>query len=402
MNRRMPLLGALLATAALAVAGCTVTPASPSPSPSPTASAAFADALAGPLEAWRASPQAGPLALTIPGTVVGAALGDGDPQLAASGIGAPGASLSTADTFHIGSVTKLFTAALVMQLDEEGILSLDDTIDRWLPKAPNGAAITVRMLLEHTSGLYELDYALVGNATPQEIIDQSFTNAPISAPGTAYQYLNAGYLMLGRIAELAAGTPYGDLVRTRFIEPLGLTSTYLDGEGKGPHAVNGFELRCGTATGLECAGKQGSVDPVTDSPQWTGAWAAGGIVSNARDQAVWIRALVAGDVVDAAHKQLMRELTPLSSTYYSDAYAKAGIPAVQLGEGTGLASWAVPGVGDCFGHAGSIPGSNGIVAYCPDAQLSIVVLNAIDPAGATPGYPGLLDLAPVALAALQG
>ncbi|MCU1482725.1 MAG: hypothetical protein JWQ19_3511 [Subtercola sp.] len=124
------------------------------------------------------------------------------------------------------------------------------------------------------------------------------------------------------------------------------------------------------------------------------------MVSTARDQATWIRDLVAGDVIDAAHKQLMQNLTPLSSAYYSSAYAKAGIPAVQLGEGAGLASWNVPGVGTCLGHAGSIPGSNGIAAYCPDSKLSIVILNDIDPAGTSPGYPGLVELAPAALKAL--
>ena len=75
---------------------------------------------------------------------------------------------------------------------------------------------------------------------------------------------------------------------------------------------------------------------------------------------------------------------------------------MQLGEGAGLATWAVPGVGDCHGHACSIPGSNGIAAYCPDKDLSITILNAIDPAGTSPGYPGLVDLAPAAVAALDG
>ncbi|GGF15886.1 hypothetical protein GCM10011399_07170 [Subtercola lobariae] len=231
---------------------------------------------------------------------------------------------------------------------------------------------------------------------------KAFAQTPIAEPGTEYQYLNAGYIILGRIAELAAGEPYDALIRARFIDALGLTSTYLDGYGTGPDALAGYDLTCGAGNGSDCLGKPSTPTATRPSPQWTGAWSAGGMVSSARDQAVWIRALVAGDVLDAAHKQVMQTLTPLSSAYYSGAYGKAGLTPVQLGEGAGLATWAVPGVGTCLGHAGSIPGSNGVAAYCPDAQLSIVILNDIDPAGTAPGYPGLVDLAPAALAALKG
>jgi hypothetical protein len=124
------------------------------------------------------------------------------------------------------------------------------------------------------------------------------------------------------------------------------------------------------------------------------------MVRTAGDQAIWLRALVAGNVVHATHRQLMQNLTPLSSEYYSAAYAKGGITPVQLGEGAGLATWSVPGVGNCLGHAGSIPGSNGIAAYCPDAGLSIAILNNLNPAGTTPGYPGLVELTPAAVAAV--
>jgi len=407
--RRSHLIGAVaIALAALVtVSGC-ATVAGPQPTPTPTApvadDAAFAAAMADPIDTWRTSFQSSSMTFSVPGTVVAAAVGDGPVSLAASGDALGTDPMPPDAAFHIGSMTKLFTAALIMQLDQDGILSLDDTLGTWFPEAPNADSITVRMLLQHESGLYELDMALVGTATNQQVIDNVFAQAPIAAPGTSYQYLNAGYIILGRIAEEAAGLPYADQVQSRLIEPLALTSTYLDGYGGGPEAVSGYDLSCPAGSGSDCLGKPSSPSPVAPdpSPQWTGAWSAGGMVSTAHDQAVWIRALVNGDVVDAAHREMMQSLTPLSASYYGDAYAKAGIPAVQLGEGTGLTSWAVPGVGDCLGHAGSIPGSNGIAAYCPAAELTIVVLNDIDPAGTTPGYPGLVDLAPAALAALGG
>ena len=362
---------------------------------------AFAAAMADPLASWLGSFQTGSMAFTIPGTIVGAAVGDGPVSLAAGGEAVLGSQpMAVDDAFHIGSMTKLFTAALIMQLDQEGVLSLDDTIDTWFPTAPNGSTITVRMLLEHESGLYELDFSLVGTASNQALIDDVFTQTPIAEPGTEYQYLNAGYIILGRIAEEAAGMPYGDLVQARFIDAFGLLSTYLDGAGNGPEAVQGYDLTCAGASASDCLGKASTPQAVDSSPQWIGAWSAGGMVSTARDHAVWLRALGAGDVVDAAHRKLMQTLTPLSSQYYSAAYSKAGIPSVQLGEGAGLATWKVPGVGDCLGHAGSIPGSNGIAAYCPDSDLAIVVLNNVNPAGGSPGYPGLIDLAPAALRAI--
>ncbi len=368
-----------------------------------TAESDFATAMAGPVQIWRSSFEAGSMTFTVPGTVVGASRGEQAVVLAANGDAVLGeTSLDASAAFHIGSMTKLFTAALIMQLDQEGVLSLDDTIDSWFPAAPNGSKITVQMLLEHESGLYELDMDLVGTASNQAVIDNVFEQAPIAEPGTQYQYLNAGYIILGRIAEEAAGEPYDRLVHTRFIEAYDLYDTYLDGYGEGPEAVTGYELECDGAAGSDCLGKASTPVAVTSSPQWTGAWSAGGMVSTARDQTIWLRALVAGDVLDAEHRALMVTLTPLSSQYYSDAYGSAGLTPVQLGEGAGLATWAVPGVGDCHGHAGSIPGSNGIAAYCPDQDLSITILNSVDPAGTSPGYPGLVDLAPAALAVLGG
>lgn len=104
----------------------------------------------------------------------------------ASGEGEPGAALDPDANFHIGSMTKLFTAALIMQLDQEGILSLDDTLDTWFQDATGGDLITVRTLLQHASGLAELDFDLVGSIEPQELLDQVFTQPPVFAPGTEY------------------------------------------------------------------------------------------------------------------------------------------------------------------------------------------------------------------------
>jgi D-alanyl-D-alanine carboxypeptidase len=393
----------IAAAIALGIGGCaSAAPENPAATPEPTAAAAFADAMRGPIGQWRASYATSVLPFVIPGTVVGAAAGPGPVRVAPSGrADAEGTAMTGDARFHIGSMTKLFTAALILQLDQEGVLSVDDTLDRWFPAAPNASTITVGMLLAHESGLAELNMDLVGHATSQQIVDDVFSQPPMIAPGTQYLYLNAGYIILGRIAEEATGTAYDRLVDARFIEPLGLTSTYLDGYGSGPEALDGFQITCAKGTDVACVRQPITLAAQEPSPQWTGAWSAGGMVSTARDEAVWLRDLVAGDVLDDAHEKMMRDLTPLSAASFRDMYAAEGIPAVQLGEGMGLASFAVPGVGTCLGHAGRIPGANVIATYCPEADLSIAILNAIDPAGLTPGYPGLVPLAPAALAALR-
>jgi D-alanyl-D-alanine carboxypeptidase len=390
-----------------APAGSAVPPSPTSPS-APSGQDAFGSTMTPSINTWRTSFAAGRLGLAVPGTVVGASLGDGPVRLAAGGDAVLRTRpMAVDDAFHIGSMTKLFTAALIMQLDQEGILSLDDTINTWFPSAPNAALITVRMLLEHESGLAELDFAKVGRIGNQALVDSVFAEQPVSEPGTEYSYLNAGYVILGRIAEKAAGASYRDLVTSRFLTPLQLTGTYLatpDGGGDSSEAepLAGYDLACAGTTGDACYGKPSTTAAVDSPAQWTGAWSAGGMVSTARDQVVWLRALVAGTVVDAAHRRLMQDLTPLSSAYYSAAYGTAKATPVQLGEGAGLAIWSVPGVGRCLGHAGSIPGSNGIAGYCPGSGLSIAILNNLNPAGGTPGYPGLIDLAPAALQSVGG
>jgi CubicO group peptidase (beta-lactamase class C family) len=287
-----------------------------------------------------------------------------------------------------------------MRLDQEGRLRLTDKLSNWYPDAPNASEITVRMLVEHVSGLPDLDPNKVGTVSTDELIQQTLAQGAKEPPGSTFRYNNLGYLLLGKIAESATGSTYGELVRQQFLDPLRLTNTYVNGEQAGPAAINGYDVECGGGSAASCIGKPSTLSPVSDSPQWTAAWSAGAVVSNAEDLTRWIRALVAGDVLDEQHRTMMRTMTTQSSTYYADAYKASGTTPLFIGEGTGLQGYRVPGVGDCFGHAGAIPGSNSITAYCPDAALAITVLNNSYPAGDNPGAPGIVQLAPPALAAL--
>src|SRR5690606_30324697 len=153
-----------------------------------------------------------------------------------------GGGLGGHSRFRIGSVTKTFVAAVVLQLAEEGRLGLDDPIGEHLPgTVPDGEAITVRRLLDHTSGLY--DYMKEpGMSTNRwrgedrfrsysagELLRTAFRNPPYFPPGEGFRYSNTNYVLLGELIEAVTANPYGEEVEKRIIEPLELRDTALPG-----------------------------------------------------------------------------------------------------------------------------------------------------------------------------
>lgn len=148
-----------------------------------------------------------------------------------------GVPITTDMPFGAGSVTKTFTSALILQLAEEGKLSLGDSLHRWLPAHANiDSTITIRRLLNHTSGIYnfsdnpEWGDSISTNPTriwkPEEIVGY-FTKEPSFAPGRSWGYSNTNYLLLGMIAEKAGGSRLAEAFRNRFLAPLELHSIVL-------------------------------------------------------------------------------------------------------------------------------------------------------------------------------
>jgi D-alanyl-D-alanine carboxypeptidase len=154
--------------------------------------------------------------------------------------------------FRAGSVMKTFVATVVLQLVDKGRLRLDDPVEAWLPGVvPGGDRITVRHLLNHTSGLFDVlrtltmppDPAFLDNRwrtwTATELVARALAHPPTSEePGEVYSYTNTGYLLLGQIIEKVTGKPYGHEIERRIIRPLGLHGTSLPGTSPwipGPH-----------------------------------------------------------------------------------------------------------------------------------------------------------------------
>ena len=248
-------------------------------------------------------------------------------------VAATGVRMRPGARMRLESVSKLWTATLILQLVARHRLSLDDTVEHWLPGLlPAGRRITVRELLDHTSGLVNdddiardparylrrvTDPALRAEllaaarrqaADPSTIIPAGlmirFAAAePLrSRPGTRYHYSNIGYMIAGRIAERAGRQPLAEQYRERIIEPLGLASAAYDPKPniRGPHP-HGYRVRA-----------DGSL---LDTTTWVSDLdAQGGIVADAADEARFLMALMQGRLVGA--RELREMKTPFPYTDY--------------------------------------------------------------------------------------
>ncbi|MCY7299779.1 MAG: beta-lactamase family protein [Ilumatobacteraceae bacterium] len=230
-------------------------------------------------------------------------------QHVAGGITRGGEPAAVTTPFRIASVTKPFTAAVVMQLVAEGKLALDDLLSSRLPAdhldlvprvhvldgVSYGERITIRQMLSHASGLF--DYAMspsFGQAigadpghvwTPREMVEGAIAwGTPHFPPGEGYGYAysDTGYVLAGLVIEAIEGRPLHEAYRARILDPLGLGNTYLEGF----EAHRGSEMAHAHEGQFDAAPIHGSAD-----------WAGGGLVSDTADLATFVQALLAGDIV---------------------------------------------------------------------------------------------------------
>jgi D-alanyl-D-alanine carboxypeptidase len=283
--------------------------------------------------------------------------------------------LSPDDEFRMGSNTKTMVATLILQQVAEHRMTLDDPIEKWLPgQIPNGQNITLRMLLNHTSGLFNYvnDPAVLKsftgqddrNWTPQQLLAVAAKYPPGSAPGAEFSYSNTNYVALGLALEKATGQSVADLVQQRIAGPLHLKHTYLSvGSSLPDHSdralAHGYEpdaadlaplLPPGVPEGTAFAGPaRGNLVDTT----WINSsseWAAGGMISTTADWARFDSALLSGKLLPPAQLNEMRTTIP------EDPSAPNGD-----GYGLGLIKVVTP-CGTVWGHDGQLGGYNS-VAY---------------------------------------
>ena len=287
---------------------------------------------------------------------------------------------------RIGSITKTMTATLVLQLADEGALTLDDSLASTLPAGadlPNADGITVRHLLDMRSGLF--DYAADESSfqqaladpdrswPPEELIAIAAGKEPYALPGDTFRYSNTNYILLGLIVERLAGLPFGEALAQRILDPLGMTQTTLpmDTTLPAPFARGyAFDPELADAPGATPAGRRvaipaagaGLVDVTDLSPSF--AWSAGGVVSTVADLYTFVRALVDGDLISAGMQRERLTFGPVAP----------GLPASEVGYGLGVTRY-----GGVIGHGGSIPGYQSFAGYDAGAGETIIVLVNVEP-----------------------
>ncbi|WP_405161811.1 beta-lactamase family protein [Nocardia sp. NBC_01499] len=268
--------------------------------------------------------------------------------------------------FRIGSMTKMFVATVVLQLVGEDRVALDAPVEQYLPglirgNGNDGHDITVRQLLQHTSGLPDyLDYLNqeqvlndpLQHHDPLELVQLALANPRLFPPGTGWQYSNTDYLLAGMLIEKITGRPYGEAIDQRIIGPLGLRDTSVPGDEP---SIPGDHPQ-----GYVKHGNSGTIDLTEFNASVAGA--AGGMISSATDLNQFIDSLVNGRLLNPPELQAMMTTRPTGDSS-QDAY------------GLGLQSTPLPCGGLYWGHDGGIPGFQTIGATTTDGRTATMMTN---------------------------
>jgi D-alanyl-D-alanine carboxypeptidase len=271
-----------------------------------------------------------------------------------------GAPVSRRDHYRIGSVTKTFTATLVLRLAQQGKLRLSDHIDRFVHGIPGGHRVTIKRLLNQTSGFPDLANRFSGKILndPHDqwrvrrlVVVSLRTQPRVCAPGSCWHYSNVNYLTLGMIAARAGGERVAKQLRAQIFDRLGLSQTDLAASRPTPAPVaHGYQFN---TAGIPA-----------DTSRWnfSWAWTAGGMTSTLGDLRRYCPALATGRKLLGRRMQRKR----LDFVDVSDQTATAGA-------GYGLGIFALPTQAGVFlGHNGEVPGYDTLCLYSPQSRTTIV------------------------------
>lgn len=325
--------------------------------------------------------------MLVPGALVYLRTPQGDFTVSYGSTVLGAASPPSLDThFRIASNTKTMTAALILQLAQEGLLGLDDPVSKYIAGVPNGSKITIAQLLEMRSGLYNYTNAREvadridrdGTApwTPEQVLAIAFARPPNFPPGTAFEYNNTNYALLGRIAEKAGGKPLAQAMRDRLFAPLHMRHTELPASGVTaiPEPYSHGYLYGGSSVALsddapaysskmQADARAGTLLPNDyTNANHSFAGAAGGVISTAGDLAIWARALANGSVLDAAYQRRW-----LDSPQPEDPGKPGG---QEYGYGIARIKW---GPNTMYFHGGETVGFNSFMGYDIENQVALII-----------------------------
>jgi D-alanyl-D-alanine carboxypeptidase len=304
----------------------------------------------------------------IPGVVAAVTVPGKGSWVQAAGLANTQANQPTSvnDKFKIGSITKTFTATVILQLVDQGKLSLSTPISQWVPNVPNAGTITVGQLLNMTSGIYNegapgsaLAQQVAANPgqvfTPQQIVGLAVSQGPAGPVGT-YSYSDTGYQILAIIAQAVTGQPIQNLITNQILKPLNLSNTSYPTSSAVPSP---------STSGYFIARNQVVPAPQPD-PSALGA--AGAMISTVGDLQTWAKALATGSLLKPQTQQLRLQTVPTQVSF---------TPLPGLGQSTALPAQYGLGVinsGGFLGHNGVTNGYNSAMYYLPQQQATIVIL----------------------------
>jgi D-alanyl-D-alanine carboxypeptidase len=278
---------------------------------------------------------------------------------------ATGAPVPVEGRVRIASATKMFTATVVLQLVGEGKVGLDAPVETYLPglvrgDAIDGRDITVRQLLQHTSGLpeyFDVDYQEIRHryVEPRELVDRALAKPALFAPGTSWRYSNTNYVLAGLLVQRVTGRPVGEEITNRVIRRVGLRDTYWPGVGE--ETIRGRHAR-GYYTPSEPR-----IDFTEMDPSW--GWAAGQLVASPGDVNKFLAALVGGRLLKPAQLAEMRETVTAPGLPPNWRY---GLGLVRIELSCGEVAW---------GHGGDIDGYETRDAISEDGRAATVVVTAL-------------------------
>ncbi|NLU81392.1 beta-lactamase family protein [Rhodococcus sp. HNM0569] len=271
--------------------------------------------------------------------------------------------VSGTEHFRIGSITKTFVATVLLQLVDEGKITLDNPVENYLPGAVRGGEeITVRQVLQHTSGLPDYMKAAGWSTnrwrgegryrdySPDDLLHQAFTRPPDFLPGESFRYSNTNYIVAGLLIEAITGQAYGTEIKQRILQPLDLAGTSIPGSDPQlpePSIRAVLEL------------DDGSRVDVTEQNE-TLDWAAGEMISTSTDLTTFLDALLGGRLLTAPTLAEMRTTVPMGMGFHY---------------GLGLERFDLPCGGQLWGHGGQLLGYV-TYAYHRDDGHTLTLLRA--------------------------
>jgi D-alanyl-D-alanine carboxypeptidase len=346
----------------------TATPApTASPTPTPTVPPRLAARLEKALERAKTS-------LHLPGVEATVLFPDGSSWTGTLGYAdvAEKRRVTATTPFAIASVTKTFTAALILRYVDQGQLDLDDRLSRWVPDWPNAKRITIRMLLNHTSGIPDFfqnpkfEKALNKHKKrtweAADVLAEYVRPGVVFAPGAGWSYSNTNYVLLGMVAERIGDAPWDVLVHRELLAPLGLTSTYVQGvdEPAGEPAI-AYRIAAAASGGTKAVARTDGTAVVPFTSVVTAAGSAGAMASTTRDLARWAKALYGGHLLT---RETRKEMLTFVKAYAYGLGTRYGLGVSRVRMQDRIA----------YGHTGALAGTRASIRYFPKEKVAIAVV----------------------------